>query len=92
MDRITKKQLQTKVDYINRILNRPDSYMDENRQLNKGHLFIDRHNPGDNTRIYQLTELGDNFSESPWINYRMTIREFNAYLTGIIDGLERERR
>lgn len=91
MNRITKKQLQTKVNYINHILNRPDSYMDENRNPCKGHIFIDKHNPGDKTKIYKLAELGDNFSESDWTNYRMTIREFYIYLTGIIDGLERER-
>ena len=87
MQRITKAELESRVNYIAKKLDRPKEY----NQI--GHLFIDHYNPGGNPYTYKLAEIAnENLGEHDWTNYRMTIREFYAYLNGIIDGLERANK
>lgn len=96
-ERITRKLLQVRVNYIAKRLNRPAtmSTVDESgqRTANIGYLFIDHYNPGDNPYQYKLAEIcNDGYAEHDWTNYRMTGKEFYAYLNGIIDGLEHSRK
>lgn len=76
MDRITRKQLQLKVDYLSRILNR--------------NFKIDHYNPGSNPYTYRLVEdrWNGGSGERDVHNYRMTAKEFNAYLNGMIDCID----
>ena len=88
-NRITKKQLQFKMDYIIRNLDRPVSYWDADQNINVGHIHIDYYNPGGNPYAYQIAEIINiNGGVRNWTNYRMTVREFDAYLTGIVQALE----
>lgn len=74
MERVTIKQLRYLVDYINR---RTDSK-----------FFIDHYSPGGNPYTYHLAETTEGGGERPTTNYRMTAREFKAYLNGIIDTVD----
>lgn len=92
MDKITTNQLQHKVDYIAKMLSRPTigwKKVDGQNIANIGYLFIDHYNPGDNPYQFKLAELmNESGGEHDWTNYRMTRKEFYAYLTGICDGLD----
>jgi len=94
-DRITNNMLSAKVEYINKRLNRPVAgwQKDDKDQWSSlvGHIMIDHYSPGDNPYQWKLTEYANDCGgQNDWTNYRMTRKEFYAYLVGIIDGLERK--
>ena len=94
MDRITNNILSSKVEYINKRLNRPVAGWknDDSGKWSslEGHIMIDHYNPGDNPYQWKLTEYANtDGGQRDWTNYRMTRKEFYAYLIGIIEGLER---
>lgn len=94
-DRITRKQLDWKVAYINEQLGRPDTAWtktDNGITPNIGHIFIDHYSPGGNPYTYKLAEMMENGGERDWTNYRMKLQEFAAYLNGIIAILELQER
>ena len=57
---------------------------------NPGHIFIDRHSPGDGWTRYRLMEMvNEGGGESYWSSARaMTRTELTAYLQGIASTLE----
>lgn len=72
MDRVTKEILQMKVDYLSRRLGLEPP------------LYIDDYAPESNPYRYQLVQHLEH-GEHLLTNYRMTAREFKAYLNGMID-------
>jgi hypothetical protein len=83
MSRITNQELQVRVDYLNRKLNR------DPKPYSIGHIDIDHYAPGDNPYQYKLVEvMNESGGIHEWTSYRMTRAEFYAYLNGLCDGLD----
>ena len=92
-ERVSNKQLAYMVQFINKKLNRPaePSYKDDAGHwcANVGHIFIDHYNPGGNPYSWKLAEYStETGGEHDWTVYRMTLKEFYAYLKGITQALE----
>ena len=81
MSRITRKELEVKVDYINHATIRPAENV-------IGHIAIDHYSPGMNPYQYKLVKIMENGGVSELTSCRMTIREFYSYLNGIVTGLD----
>lgn len=73
-DRITRKRLQVKVDYLSRRLNT--------------NFKIDHYQPGGNPYVWKLQEVRNDGTYHDVTSYRMTIQEFWAYLNGMIDCID----
>ena len=83
-NRISNRELQTRVDWINIALKR------NHQRYAIGNIFIDHYSPGDNPYQYKLTEvMNEAGGLHDWTNYRMTRKEFYAYLNGIIEGIDK---
>ena len=93
--RITRKMLQSRVDNLNRILNRPQAcwtrIVKDGRtvpQANPGHFLLDSYSPGDGWTRYRLnmicTDGGGETEVSPCCN----AQEMWTYLRGVFDVLD----
>jgi hypothetical protein len=80
-DRITNQEINVRVAYIARKLHRPTSGI--------GSIYVDRYSPGYNPYQYKLAEIIDSYGAvHEWTSYRMTRKEFYAYLNGLCAGID----
>lgn len=93
MGRTTKAMLNSRVDRLNVVLNRPKTAYtrDSEKRLhpNGGHFLLEGNNPGDGwTRygLYEMLESGGQSNVSPTLN----ASEMWAYLRGVFDVLDSE--
>jgi len=97
--RITRKMLQSRVDRLNVVLNRPSTAWTRlekpakdghNMRSNEGHFLLDSNSPGDGWTRYSLAcivgENGGQTNVSPTCN----AQEMWVFLRGVFDVLDSE--
>ena len=89
----TRKDLERIVDHLNKVNGRPTVAYSMTpagqRKANEGHLFVDTWSPGDGKTRYRLARLAERGGVSfIGTNRNFTLREFDAFLTGILAARE----
>lgn len=97
--RITRSALQSRIDRLNVVLNRPKTAWTKlektrpdgsNMRSNEGHFLLSSYSPGDGWTRYTLSCIvGENGGETT-ISPTCTAQEMWTYLRGIFDVLDSE--
>ena len=97
--RITRSMLQSRVDRLNVVLNRPltgwtrlttPAKDGHTMRSNEGHFVLSTNSPGDGWTRYSLSQMvGENGGEST-VSPTCTAQEMWAYLRGVFDVLDSE--
>lgn len=93
--RITRKMLQSRVDNLNRVLNRPASgwtrIEKDGRNLshaNLGHFLLDSYSPGDGWTRYRLAMICSDGGGQIEVSPCCTAQEMWTYMRGVFDVLD----
>jgi hypothetical protein len=99
--RVTRKMLESRVERLNAMLNRPatgwtrvpspnnpDAELSSKLRANVGHFLLESNSPGDGWTRYTLTMIVSVGGGELNVSHCCTLQEMHAYLCGVFDVLD----
>lgn len=96
--KITRKDLQCRVDRLNKLLNRPaEEWMPRTKargplRTNVGHFKLEGNSPGDGWTRYTLALIVTEGGGEMKVSTCCTLQEMDAYISGVFSVLESTER